>query len=94
MVVRLFLLCVLLLMLPSCASLRKPEIVFAAPKLDCGIFEVPKVNPPTDPALYDKDPAVWQLWGLSWQAVAGHILEQRLETAKCVAKLREEGIVK
>ena len=94
MVVRLFLLCVLALPLSSCASLRKPEVVFVPPKLDCGIFEVPKVNPPTDPALYDKDPAVWQLWGLSWQAVAEHIHGQRLETARCVAKLREEGIVK
>jgi hypothetical protein len=41
-----------------------------------------------------KDVAVWQLWGLGWQAYAEHLLGQRVETATCVAKLREVGIVK
>ena len=94
MTARPYLLFVLALMLTSCASLRKPEIAFAPVKIDCAIFDSPKVNPPADPPLSAKDVAVWQLWGLGWQAVAEHLLDQRVESAQCVAKLREVGIVK
>lgn len=94
MTARPFLLCVLALMLTSCASLRKPEIVFVPPSVNCGAYEPPKVAPPTEPKLGEKDPAIWQLWGYSWQAVAEHLLTQRVETARCLADLREKGIVK
>ena len=94
MTARPYLLCALALMLTSCASLRKPEIAFAPVKIDCAIFDSPKVNPPADPPLSAKDVAVWQLWGLGWQAVAEHLLDQRVESAQCVAKLRDVGIVK
>jgi hypothetical protein len=36
----------------------------------------------------------WQLYAFSWQAVAEDVLNQRVETATCLAKLRKEGIVK
>lgn len=94
MAARLFLLCVLALTLTSCASLRKPEVVFAPVHLDCGIFEGPTVQPPSEPGLTQKDVAAWQLWGLGWQALAEHLLDQRVESAQCVARLREVGIVK
>lgn len=94
MAARLFLLCVLALILSSCASLRKPEIVFVPPKVDCGIFESPKVSAPKLPGPSERDVAVWQLWGLGWQAYAEHLMDQRVATAVCVAKLREVGIVK
>lgn len=91
---RLCLLCALALTLTSCASLRQPQVVFVPPKVDCGVFEPPKVSPPDDLPPTEKDPAVWQLWGLGWQAVAEHVFEQRVETAQCIGKLRQEGIVK
>lgn len=94
MVVRLFLLCVLALTMSSCASLRKAPQGFIPPSVNCGIFEGPKVGPPSDLSPSVKDVAAWQLWGLGWQAVAEHVLNQRVETMKCVDKLREEGIVK
>lgn len=94
MLARLSLLCALAPMLISCASLRKESVVFVPPKVDCGVFESPKVAPPKLPGPAEKDVAVWQLWGLGWQAVAEHVFAQRVETAQCVAKLREVGIVK
>lgn len=94
MLARLSLLCVLAPMLTSCASLRQPQVVFVPPKVDCGVFESPKVAPPKLPGPAEKDVAVWQMWGLGWQAVAEHVFAQRVETAQCVAKLREVGIVK
>lgn len=94
MVARLFLLCVLLPMLASCASLRRDRVVFVPPEVNCGAYEVPKVNPPADLELGEKDVARWQLWGLGWQAVAEHILGQRVETANCIEQLRQQGIVK
>lgn len=94
MLARLSLLCVLAPMLTSCASLRKESVVFVPPKVECGVFESPKVAPPKLPGPAEKDVAVWQLWGLGWQAVAEHVFTQRVETAQCVAKLREVGIVK
>ena len=94
MVARLCLLCVLSLILSSCASLGRERVVFVPPLVNCGAYEIPKVQPPTDPALGEKDPAVWQLFAYGWQAVAEHVLTQRVETATCLAKLRKEGIVK
>lgn len=94
MTARLFLLCALCLILSSCASLRKPQVVFAPPKVDCGISEPPKVDTPHDPRPGEKDVALWQFYALGWQAYAEHVLLQRLESAKCMAALREAGIVK
>ena len=91
---RLCLLCVLALTLTSCASLRQPQIAFVPPKVDCGAYELPKLKAPELPSPAEKDPAVWQLWGLGWQAMAEHVFGQRVETAQCLAKLRQEGIVK
>lgn len=94
MTARPFLLCVLALTLTSCASLRSPQVVFVPPSVNCGAYEAPKVNAPSEPRPGEKDPAIWQLWGYSWQAVAEHILTQRVETARCLADLRAKGIVK
>ena len=94
MAARLFLLCVLTLTLTSCASLGRERVVFVPPEVNCGAYEVPKVNPPGDPPLTAKDPAVWQLWGIGWQAVAEHILGQRIETARCLQSLKAKGIIK
>lgn len=94
MTVRLFLLCALSLMLTSCASLRKPQVVFVPPKVDCGIYEPPKVDTPHDPRPGEKDIAVWQFYALGWQAYAEHVLVQRIESAQCMADLRAKGIVK
>jgi hypothetical protein len=38
--------------------------------------------------------ALWQFYALGWQAYAEHVLGQRVETAQCMAALREAGIVK
>jgi hypothetical protein len=94
MAVRLFLLPVLALTLTSCASLRQERIVFVPPSVDCGAYEAPKVQPPTDPAVGEKDPAVWQLFAYGWQQVADHILDQRLETAQCLHQLKQQGVIK
>lgn len=94
MTVRLFLLFVLALTLSSCASLRRQQVVFVPPKLDCGIFDPPKVATPNPPKPGERDVVLWQLDSLGWQAYAEHVLTQRLESAKCVAALREAGIVK
>ena len=94
MVARLFLSVALALTLTSCASLRKDHVTFLPPSVDCAAFDPPKVAAPTDPALTDKDVAVWQLHAWHWQAVAEHLLGQRVETAKCLARLREVGIIK
>jgi hypothetical protein len=94
MIARLFLLCALALTLTSCASLRQERIVFVPPSVDCGAYEVPKVQPPTDPAVGEKDPAVWQLFAYGWQQVADHILDQRLETAQCLHQLKQQGVIK
>lgn len=94
MAARLFLLCVLLPMLASCASLGKERVVFVPPEVNCGAYEVPKVNPPDELPPGEKDVARWQLWGIGWQAVAEHILGQRIETARCLQQLKQQGIVK
>lgn len=94
MTVRLLLLCVLSLTLASCATLRKPQLVFVPPKVDCGAFEPPKVDTPHDPRPGEKDVALWQFNAIGWQAFAEAVLGQRVETAQCMAALREAGIIK
>ena len=94
MLARPYLLCVLILILCSLSSCKTVEPVFIAPKVDCAAFEPPKVQPPSDPSPSEKDPAIWQLFAYAWQSVAGHIMEQRIETAKCLRQLKQQGIVK
>lgn len=92
--VRLFLLCALTLILSSCASLRKPEVVFVPPKVDCAAYDLPKVQAPDDPVIGAKDVAVWQLFAWKWQAYAEHVLTQRFETARCLHTLKQQGVIK
>lgn len=94
MTVRLFLLCVLSLTLCSCATLRKPQVVFVPPKVDCGAFEPPKVDTPREPRPGEKDVALWQFNAIGWAAFAEAVLGQRVETAQCMAALREAGVIK
>lgn len=94
MIARLCLLCALTLTLTSCASLRQERIVFVPPPVNCGAYEVPKVQAPRHPPLTEKDPAVWQLFAYGWQQVAESILGQRLETARCLHTLKQQGVIK
>ena len=94
MTARLLALSALVLILSSCASLRKERAVFVPPSVDCGIYEPPKVDTPHDPKPGEKDVALWQFYALGWQAYAEHVLMQRLDTAECMAAMREAGIVK
>lgn len=94
MTVRLFRLCVPILILCSLPSCKTVEPVFVPPPIDCAAYELPKVKAPTEPRPGEKDPAVWQLWGIGWQNVADHILGQRLETARCLHVLKKQGVIK
>lgn len=94
MTARLFLMIALALMLTSCASLRKDRLVFAPPTVDCAAFDPPKVAVPNDLSLGEKDVAAWQLNAWSWQALAEHLYGQRVETAVCLVKMRENGAIK
>lgn len=82
-----------LLTLTSCASLGKDRAVFVPPKIDCAVFDPPRVNPPSLPGISDGVPA-WQLYAWGWQAYSDDVLNQRVETAQCMAALREAGIIK
>ena len=94
MTVRPLLLCALSLTLCSCASLGKGKIVFAPPSVDCAAFDPPKLDTPQDPRPGEKDVVLWQFYALGWQAYAEHVLLQRVETATCMARLREVGMIK
>lgn len=94
MIARPYLLCVLILILSSLPSCRTVEPVFVAPKIDCAAYDPPKVQAPADPSPGEKDPAIWQLFSYRWQAVAEHILEQRVETAACLVQLKRQGVIK
>lgn len=91
---RLFLLCALTLILTSCASLRKAEVVYLPPRIDCAAFEAPKVRPPSEPGMTERALPVWQLYAWAWQAYAEHVLTQRVETALCLQKLKQQEVIK
>ena len=91
---RLFLLCALGLMLSSCASLRNQPSAYVPPPIDCAAFDPPKVATPTEPKPGERDVVLWQLYAYAWQSVAEHIMGQRVETAACLAGLRERGVIK
>lgn len=92
--VRLSRLCALILILCCLPSCKTVEPVFVPPPINCGAYELPKVKLPTEPRPGEKDPAMWQLWGIGWQAVADHVLGQRLETARCLHQLKQQGVIK
>lgn len=91
---RLFLMSVLCLILTSCASSRRVEAVFVPPRIDCAAFEAPQIRPPSDPGPVEKQLTVWQLYAWAWQAYAEHVLTQRVETAACLQKLKQQGVIK
>lgn len=94
MIARQCLLFVLLPMLVSCASLRQPQVVFVPPRIDCAAYDPPQAQAPSEPALTAKDVAVWQLYAWKWQAYAEHVLGQRVETAVCLKRLTQQGVIK
>ncbi|NLA68306.1 MAG: hypothetical protein GX856_08720 [Gammaproteobacteria bacterium] len=91
---RLFLMLALCLILTSCASLGKAEIVFVPPKVDCAAYDAPQVDAPVPPMANDRQIAVWQLHAWKWQAYAEHVLTQRVETAGCLQRLKQQGVIK
>ena len=90
---RTLLLMAALLMLTSCASFGKVQTVFLPPKVDCAVFDAPKTEQPAEPAFKSTLPE-WQLYAWGWQAYAEGVLNQRVETAQCMAALRQAGIIK
>lgn len=94
MTVRPFLSCVLALILTSCASFKPAAGVYVPPKIDCAAYDAPQVNPPADPDPQARDVAVWQLNAFGWQSYAEYVLGQRIETAQCLNKLKQEGVIK
>lgn len=82
-----------LLTLTSCASLRKVEVAYLPPRIDCAAFDAPKAKMPETPSPRAALPE-WQLHAWGWQAYAEGVLMQRVETARCLADLRAKGIVK
>lgn len=81
-----------LLTLASCASLRTERVVFVAPRIDCAVTDGPRAPLPSLPTA-ESIPA-WQLYAFGWEAVAEDLMNQRVDTANCVAQLRKQGVVK
>ena len=92
--VLLSLLCVPILTLASCASLPKPAPAYVPPRVDCAANDVPRAEAPEAPALTEKSVVIWQLWGWGWQAYAEDVLMQRVETAACLKRLRDDGVIR
>jgi hypothetical protein len=81
-----------LLTLASCQSFGKERIVLAVPSVDCAATDGPRAPLPTIPTV-ESIPA-WQLYGFGWQAVAEDVLNQRVETARCLQVLKAQGVIK
>lgn len=92
--VLLSLLCVPLLTLASCASLRTPPPAYVPPRVDCAANDVPRADKPEAPPLTEKSIVIWQLWGWGWQAYAEDVLMQRVETAYCLKDLRDKQVIR
>lgn len=88
------LLCVPCLILASCASLPKAPPAYLPPKVDCAAYDAPRVKPPTEPALTDKNVLLWQLYAWGWQAYAEGVVGQRYDTALCLEGLRRQGVTR
>lgn len=67
--------------------------MFVPPRVDCAVDDAPRASVPDLPDLQSTVPA-WQLYAFGWQAYAEDVLGQRVDTAKCMAKLREIGVIK
>lgn len=92
--VLLSLLCVPALMLASCKSLPTQAPAYVPPRIDCAANDVPRAKKPESPLLTEKSIVIWQLWGWGWQAYAEDVLMQRVETAICLKRLRDAGVIK
>lgn len=92
--VLLFLTTALCLTLTSCASWRKAEIVYVPPRIDCAAFDPPQIAAPEEPSPAEKHPVPWQLYAWNWQAYAEHVLTQRVETAACLHRLKQQGVIR
>ena len=89
----LFLLCALILTLTSCASSRPAAVAFLPPKIDCAAFDPPAMAIPAEPGAGEKQLPVWQLYAWHWQAYAEHVLGQRVNTALCLQKAKQRGLI-
>ena len=83
--VRPFLLCALSLTLASCASFPSATKAPTPSRVDCAIFEGPKVARPQAP-LGSRDVNDWVLFGYGMAAWGESILGQRVDSAACVAE--------
>lgn len=92
--VRLFLTAALCLTLASCASWKKERVVFVPPPIDCEAFTPPQVPEPQAPRTDERQLALWQLYAWAWQAYAEHVLTQRVETAACLHRLKQQGVIR
>lgn len=81
-----------LLTLASCASFGQERVVFVPPRIDCAATDSPRAPLPTIPTA-DSIPA-WQLYAFGWQAVAEDVLNQRVDTARCLQSLKAKGVIK
>lgn len=68
-------------------------MTFVPPRVDCAIFDAPTSEVPALPPLKGSK-AEWQLFSYAVMTYAEGLLGQRVDTAQCVAKMREVGLVK
>ena len=73
--------------------MRKEKAVFLPPRVDCAANDAPPLAAPELPQMGEGVPS-WQLYAYGWQSYAEGVLMQRVETAKCLSRLREVGIIK
>ena len=88
---RILLSAIVLLTLASCQSFGKERIVYVAPRIDCAATDGPRAPVPSLPTT-ESIPA-WQLYAFGWQAVAEDVLMQRVETARCLYTLKQQGVI-
>lgn len=89
---RILLSIVALLTLASCQSFGQERIVYVAPRVDCAAMDPPRVPLPTIPTT-NSIPA-WQRYGFGWQEVALEAMNQRVDTARCLLTLKQQGVIK
>lgn len=91
---KLSLLCVLIPILASCASMKPLAGVYVAPRIDCAAFDVPSMTTPNPPQIGEKDVHVWQLYANGWATYAESVVGQRADTAQCLATLKAAGVIR
>lgn len=89
-----FLLIVLCLTLTSCASRQTQPTAYVPPRVDCAAFDPPLIPAPVAPLAVERHPVPWQVFAWGWQAYAEGVLIQRLATAQCIHKLKQEGVIR